>query len=320
MKVLVTGGFGYLGAQVARRLTERGDGVRVLDRGMLAEHVTWARGRGIDVVLGDITDPTSLVGACEGVDAVVHAAALNQPSCAADPGLGLHVNALGTRNMLAEAGAADVPRFVYLSSIHVYGPLAGETVDETRPPRPVTDYGVTKLAGEGYCHEAAAAAGLLEAAVLRPANGFGPPVFASAECWMLAVNDFCRTAYRTGEIELNSPGNQRRDFLALSDTVRAIETLLDAPEVGGGAVAGVYNAGAGLSLTIRGLAREAASVCAEVYGREIAVRLPAGGEDTPDDAPVDYRFDRLASLGFAPATDLRAGIRAVAEFVAAMES
>lgn len=319
MRVLVTGGFGYLGAQVARRLTERGDGVRVLDRGMLAEHVTWARGLGIDVVLGDITDPSSLVGVCEGVDAVVHAAALNQPSCAADPALGLHVNALGTRNLLAEAGDAGVARFVCLSSIHVYGSLAGETVDETRPPRPVTDYGVTKLAGEGYCHEFAAS-GCIEVAVLRPANGFGPPVFASAECWMLAVNDFCRTAYETGEIELRSPGTQRRDFLALSDTVRAIETLLDAPQVGADGAAGVYNAGAGHSLTIRGLAREAASVCAEVYGREIAVRLPAGSEDIPDDAPVDYRYDRLASLGFTPATDLRAGIRSVAEFVAAMEA
>jgi UDP-glucose 4-epimerase len=319
MRVLVTGGFGYLGAQVARRFSERGADVRVLDRGMLAEHVTWARERGIEVVLGDVTDPPSLVGVCEGVDAVVHTAALNQPSCAADPALGLSVNALGTRNVLAEAGEAGVARFIYLSSIHVYGSLKGETVDETRPPRPVTDYGVTKLAGEGYCHEFAAA-GCIEVAALRPANGFGPPVFASADCWMLAVNDFCRTAFETGEISLNSAGTQRRDFLALSDTVSAIETLVDAPRIGADGAAGVYNAGAGLSLTIRGLAREAASVCAEVYGREIAVRLPEGSEDIPDDAPVDYRFARLAALGFAPATDLRAGIRAVAEFVAAMES
>lgn len=319
MRVLVTGGFGYLGAQVVRRFVERGDRVRALDRGMRAEHVEWAREAGVEVVQGDVTDPASLTGVAAGIDVVVHCAALNMQACAADPALGMRVNALGTRNLLSEAAASGAGRFVYVSTIHVYGALAGERVKESHPTAPVSDYGVTKLAGEGYCHEFAAA-GCIETAVLRPANGFGPPVFASADCWMLAVNDFCRTAYETGEIVLQTPGTQRRDFLALSDTVRAIETLADAEAPGGGRTAGVYNAGAGLSLTIRGLAAEVASVCEEAYGRPVAVRLPDGSAALSDDAPVDYRFDRIAALGFAPATDLRAGIRAVADFVAAMES
>jgi nucleoside-diphosphate-sugar epimerase len=135
---------------------------------------------------------------------------------------------------------------------------------------------------------------------------------------MLAVNDFCRTAYRTGEIVLNSPGNQRRDFLALADTVSAIETVADASDLGVTGVAAVFNAGAGLSLTIRELARATAEVCREVYGRAVHVTVPAGSQDVPDDPAVDYRFDRLAALGYEPATDLRAGIRSVAEYVASL--
>ncbi len=315
MRVLVSGGLGYLGAHVARRFEERGDAVRVFDRSAHEDQAGWVADH--DVIFGDLTAPAWLAGICEGVDLVVHAAALNQQACAADPQLAVRVNALGTRNLIAKAAEAGVRRFVYLSTIHVYGRLAGATVDETYPPRPATDYGVTKLAGEGYC-QVFAAASALQAVCLRPANGFGPPVFASADCWMLAVNDFCRTAYRTGEIVLNSPGNQRRDFLALADTVRAIETVADAPELGAVGVAAVFNAGAGLSLTIREVARMAAEVCGEVYGRPVRVVAPPGSENVPDDPAVDYRFDRLAALGYEPATDLRAGIRSVAEYVASL--
>lgn len=314
MKVLVSGGLGYLGAQVARRFEQRGDAVRVFDRSVREDQREWAREH--DVVLGDLTDPGSLAGACNGVDVVVHAAALNQPSCAADPPLALQVNALGTRNLLAAAAAAGAARFIYLSTIHVYGALAGGRVDESRPPRPVTDYGVSKLAGEGYCHLLAATSDM-QTVCLRPANGFGPPVFASADCWMLAVNDFCRTSYRSGAIVLTSAGNQRRDFLALSDTVAAIETVVDATDLGSHGSAPVFNVGAGLSLTIRELARTVADVCADVYGRPVAVNAPAGTESLADEPAVDFRFDALAALGYAPATGLRAGIRAVAEYVAA---
>ncbi|MDO8962993.1 MAG: SDR family oxidoreductase [Coriobacteriia bacterium] len=318
MRVLVTGGFGYLGAQVVRHFHEHGFDVRALDRCPSDGHVAWASQLGVDVLAGDITRPDRLAAAVADVDVVVHAAALNMRACAADPALALQVNALGTRNVLAAAAEAGVARFVYLSTIHVYGSLAGATVDESYPQRPVSDYGVSKLAGEAYCHRFAAA-GAIEAVVLRPANGFGPPVFADADCWMLAVNDFCRTAYRTGEIVLLSPGTQRRDFLALSDTVRAIATVATTEALPSDAAAAVLNVGAGISLSIRELASIAAEVCSEVYGRAVTVRLPRGTEALTDDAPVDYRYDLISALGYAPATDMRAGIRAVAEYVAALE-
>ncbi len=320
MRVLVTGGFGYLGAQAARRFGQRGDSVRVLSRTADGERAAWALDNGFEVVLADIFEAEELRGCCDGMDVVIHAAALSQPACADDPARGLAINALGTRNVLEEAALSGVGRFVLLSSIHVYGALAGGVVDESTPTRPVTDYGVTKLAAEGYCHEFAACA-VRSVSILRPANGFGPPVFPSADCWMLAVNDFCRTAYRTGEIVLRTPGTQQRNFLALSDTVRAIETVADAAagELTPAGRAAVLNVGAGVSLSIRELARVVAAVCEEVYGRPVAVSAPEGTEALPDDPPVDFRYERIAELGFAPATDLRSQIRVVAEYVAAID-
>jgi UDP-glucose 4-epimerase len=317
MNVLVTGGLGYLGAHVVEHFRRRGDSVTVLGRSKHPEYAEWLRG--LRFVEADVADPASLARSCDGIDVVVHAAALNAQQAAEDPRSAVLVNGLGARNMLDEAARAGVGRFVYLSSIHVYGPLDGGRIDESTPPRPVSDYGISKLLGEGYCYRACATTPL-SVAVLRPSNGYGAPLFPSADCWMLVINDFCRRAVERGEILLKTAGTQQRDFVALSDVVRAIDVVARREGPKEPLDAMVYDVGGRSSLTIRQLADLVASVYAEEFGREVPVRVAADAAPASPQSPMAYGIERISALGWEPVADMREEVRAILRFVARMHA
>lgn len=307
MRVAVTGAFGYVGARLTERLLDAGHEVRAASLQPAAADLP-ARVASIPAHIGDITDAAGLAGAFDGCDAVIHAAALPAAACAADPALALRVNGFGTRVVLDEARRADVRRFVYLSTYHVYGRETG-TIDESLAPRPAHDYGISKAAGEGQCFRAARS-GDLEVFVARFSNGFGAPLACSAECWMLAFPSFCRSVAQTGRIVLQSAGMQQRDFLPLPDMCDALEVLLGAPAPPPGDTNIVYNVGGGRSLSMRDAANLVAAEYEALTGTAAAIVLPEGADGAPAEPPVDYRFDRIAGLGYRPQGDLSGEVRA----------
>jgi UDP-glucose 4-epimerase len=310
VRIAITGAFGYVGAHLTARLLARGDVVSAVDRTPAAPDLPAHVAR-VPARIADVADAASLAGAFDGCEAVVHAAALSAPACARDPAEGLRVNGLGTRVVLDEARRAGVRRVVYFSTAHVYGELKGR-IDESTPVRPLSPYGFSKAAGEEACFGAAQEGGR-EVFVVRFSNGFGAPLALSAECWSLALPSFVRAAAETGRIVLRTAGTQQRDFLTISDMVRAVETLLTAPFRGAQDIA--CNAGGGRSLSMR----EAAALVARAYEGLTGIRppidLPLGTEEAPPEPPVDYRCDRLAALGWRPAGDLAAEARATLEML-----
>lgn len=305
MRIAITGGFGYVGAWLVRGLKAAGHEVTVTSLHPPAIDLP-ADVAGVPHVLADVTDRVAMRGAFEGADAVVHAAAMGAGPAAADPARALAVNGHGTRVVIDEAARAGA-RVVYLSTYHVYGREHG-IIDEATTARPVSDYGISKQAGEGFCFRAARR-GEVPVTILRFSNGFGAPLARSADCWSLAFPSFCFSAAEKGLVELLSAGQQQRDFLTLGDMCAGVVAVLEAPALFAGDTDIVYNVGGGRSMPMR----EAASVVAEEYrrltGRDIAVTLPAGAEDAPEEPTVDYRFDRIASLGYRPAGDLAAEAR-----------
>jgi len=126
---------------------------------------------------------------------------------------------------------------------------------------------------------------------------------------MLAFPSFARSAAKTGRIVLQSPGMQQRDFLTLADMSSAIELLLTARSPLAGDTDIAYNVGGGRSLSMR----DAAAIVAEQYealtGTPAPIDLPAGSETAPAEPGVDYRFERIAALGYRPTGDLAAEVR-----------
>lgn len=312
MRIAVTGGFGYVGAHLVARLRAAGHEVVVLSLLPPAEDLP-ARVADVEWVAADVSAPATYTGALDGCDALVHAAAMGAGPATADPAGAFRVNGYGTRAVLDAAVEAGVRRAVYFSTYHVYGKETG-TITEKTPTRPVSDYGITKLAGEGAFYRAARR-GDIEPFILRFSNGFGAPLSREADCWSLAFPNFARSAAETGRIRLLSAGMQQRDFLTVGDMCAAVEIALDAaaPRTGDTDIA--YNVGGGASLSMREAASIVADAYGEIRGEPAAIDLPEGTADAPAEPGVDYRFERIAKLGYAPSGDLAAEALATLKYL-----
>jgi nucleoside-diphosphate-sugar epimerase len=167
--VLVTGATGFLGGQMARRLAEQGANVRALARKI--ERAGYIKDTpGIEIVLGDVTEPRTLEAAATGCDLVLHVAALIQGGWSDQD----RVNVQGTRHVMQAAAQAGASRVVYISSVAVYGYRYPHDVTEDHPPQPAHEvYARTKLGGEWAARELSGKLGV-EYSIVRPAYIYGP--------------------------------------------------------------------------------------------------------------------------------------------------
>jgi UDP-glucose 4-epimerase len=293
-EILITGGLGYVGGRVARHLADRPDlRLRLTSRRPPASLPGWL-GNGAVLAWDSGADPMPML---EGVDTVVHCAALNEIDSTRDPLLALQVNGNDTVRLLLAAQKAGVRRFIYFSTAHVYGaPLAGN-IDETRLARPVHPYAISHRVAEDFVL-AAHDQRKLEGVVLRLSNGFGAPVAPEVNRWTLIANDLCRQAASTGKLVLKSSGLQRRDFVTLADVARCVEHFATLPA--DRLQDGLFNLGGDCVLSMIELAEVVARRCKAVLGflPPIERVQPVPGETAPG---LCYATDKLKSTGFVPA-------------------
>jgi UDP-glucose 4-epimerase len=215
---LSVGGEADLAEAAPVRLVDR-DALRPMDRGNHAE---------VELVVGDILDAVLLARAAAGAEAVVHlAASTGVQQSIADPVADCRANAEGTLNALLAARAAGASRFVFASSGAPLGAVE-PPVHERLAPRPMSPYGASKLAGEGYCSAFAHAFGLATVA-LRFGNVYGPRSSHKSS----VVARFIRRALAGEPLEVHGDGGQTRDFIYIDDLVRAIRLAAGGPDVAG---------------------------------------------------------------------------------------
>src|SRR3982751_4440405 len=172
-RVLVTGGAGFIGSNLVRRLLDRGDDVRVLDNFSTGNRVNLA-GLDIDIVEGELRSYERVHNAVRGVEVVYHLGALGSvPRSVQDPLTSSAVTIEGTLNVLLAARDESVRRVVFASSSSVYGNTGTLPRTETQQPDPISPYAVAKLAAERYCVSFHRVYGL-ETVALRYFNVFGP--------------------------------------------------------------------------------------------------------------------------------------------------
>jgi UDP-glucose 4-epimerase len=278
----ITGAGGFLGSRLVADLVGAGTPVRALVRAP----VPWLATEDQHVV--DLLDPAARIAeALEGAGSVVHLAGHNEVVAASDPDGALAETALMGRHVIEAAGAAGVPRVVYVSTIHVYGDrlAPGATVDESVAPAPHGAYAVARLAVEHLVADGP------DPVVLRLSNAVGAPAHPAVDRWTLVAADLCRSAATTGALRLRSTGQQWRDFIGLADVVRAIAAAADPRRV----TSGTYNLVAGRSMTVRALAELVQDRYEHATGQRPALEAP----DPVDPDPEPYRLDpsRLAAQG-----------------------
>lgn len=291
-RILVTGGFGYVGGRVAQALAVQPATEVMLGSRSQRERPAWLNSA-MPVAMS-WQDPGQLRQACSGVDTVIHLAAMNEIDAARDPVGALEANSVATARLMEAACAERVGRFIYLSTAHVYGaPLAGR-IDEATCPRPIHPYATSHRAAEDVVL-AAHAAGSLAGIVVRLSNSFGAPAHPTVDRWSLLVNDLCRQAVTTGQLVMKSSGVQRRDFVTLADVGRAIAHLDGLPREALGD--GIFNVGGAWAPSIMGMAMLVAERCNVVLGFHPPIIRPEPASEAIH--LLDYRIDKLVGSGFS---------------------
>jgi nucleoside-diphosphate-sugar epimerase len=226
---LVTGGAGFIGSHTVDELLRRGASVRVLDnlstgkRENLPEALPH-----IDLIEGDVASLETVRRAVEGVDYVLHLAALpSVPRSIADPLASNQANVLGTLNVLVTARDADVRRVVYASSSSVYGDNPTLPKREDLPTVPLSPYAVSKLAGENYCRAFHRVYGLATVA-LRYFNVFGPRQDPTSQ-YSAAIPKFITAMLRDEPPTVYGDGRQSRDFTYVANVVQANLLACESP-------------------------------------------------------------------------------------------
>lgn len=293
MRILITGGFGFIGGRLGQYLQQNGHQV-ILGSRKASCPPEWLPHA--EVAQIDWCDSRALELSCNGVDIVIQAAGMNAQDCATDPVAALAFNGVATARLVAAANRAGVQRFIYLSTAHVYGsPLVG-TITEVTCPRNLHPYATSHLAGE-HAVLSVNQRGQIEGIVLRLSNAFGAPVHKDVNCWMLLVNDLCKQAVQTRKLVLQTSGLQQRDFIGITEVCRVTEHLA----VGNGSSTqpSIFNVGSGVSQSVFAMAQSIQQRCAQVLGFEPVLQR-VQGETVEPPRMLSYRVDNLTALGIKP--------------------
>lgn len=293
--MLVTGGAGFVGATLVRRLTAAGHLVRVLDN-LSTGDPAYLDGTGAELVRGDIRDGRALEEALSGIRAVVHlAAAGSVVESVTDPVANFDANVLGTFRVLDASRRAGVTRLVLAST---GGALVGDAeppVTERSLPKPISPYGASKLAAEGYAHAFARAYGLGTVA-LRFANVYGP--------WSAhkkgAITTFFRAIHKGEPIVIYGDGSSSRDYTHVEDICRAIGLALTRDIAGGT----VLHIASGVETTVTQLAGLCAAA-AGAPGHPVEHRPARPGEVGRNFAAYDLARE---VLGYEPTISREEGL------------
>ncbi len=306
--VTVTGGAGFIGSHLVRRLLQDGKRVRVLDdfatgkRENLSEIIDR-----IELVEGSVADADAARRALDGADCVLHQAAIpSVPRSIRDPQGSNEANVNGTLNLLCQARDLGVRRFVFAASSSAYGDTPTLPKQETMATDPISPYAVAKLASENYCRSFTRVYGL-ETVCLRYFNVFGPRQDPQSE-YAAVIPRFITAMLDGREITIYGDGTQSRDFTYIDNTVDANMLAMNAPD----AVGLTCNVACGERFTLNELARQ----LGEIIGVEPRIQYVERKKGDVLHSLADISRARQL-LKYEPRVDFREGLeRTVASFQA----
>ena len=245
MKIVITGGAGFIGSNLAEELAKKHEVVIIDD--LSTGRVENVEDLDLELVRGSITDPDMLKQNFRGVDYVFHQAALPSVQRSIEyPVLANEVNICGTLNVLVAARDAEVKKVIYASSSSVYGDTPELPKREDMKPDPKSPYAVAKLAGEYYCRVFNEIYGLKTVA-LRYFNVYGPRQDPSSD-YAAVIPKFANRIMAGKAPIIYGDGEQTRDFTFVRDVVQANVLAMESDAIG------VFNVATGTRISVNDLA------------------------------------------------------------------
>jgi len=295
-KIVVTGGAGFIGSQLARRLIEQGNEVLVYDD--LSTGIRSNVYKDAKFIKGNVCNFAMVKKHLQGVDYVFHLAALaSVPKSVDNPRLTEEINVGGTVNVLAASVQQGVKKVFLASSGSVYGDTPAPVQDEETPLSPCSPYALTKVSGELWC-KLYSEEYKLPTVVLRYFNVYGPyGSSVSQSSYSLVIPRFIRLAHKGEPLTIFGDGYQTRDYVHVDDVVDATILSMSSDMVG------VYNVGTGIKTSVNDIADYVKSALGSIS--LIVHEDPRLGD--PRHACADIR--KIASMGWQPKRELAEEIR-----------
>ena len=310
-KTIVTGGAGFIGSELVRQLVQQGAEVAVIDNLVNGkrENLKGLPDGQVRLTVIDIRDTQRMAALMHDVDIVFHLACLGVRHSIHSPEENQEVNATATLHLLSAARAANIKRFVYVSSSEVYGTARTVPMSENHPTFPETVYGASKLAGECYARAFYRTYGY-PTVVVRPFNTYGPRCHHEGDSGEV-VPKFMLHCLTDRPMVIFGDGTQTRDFTYVSDTARGILAAGLCED----AVGQTINLGSGHEITINDLAHQIAD----------AVGCPEANvvHDAPRPGDVLRLYADIATarrlIGFEPKVTFREGLTRIKGWYLSLE-
>jgi len=307
MKMLVTGGAGFIGSHLVDRLVRDGYRVRVVDNlssGRLENIKHHLDAGNVEIMVGDLKDPQVALEAVKGVDVVFHFAANPEVRVSTtNPEIHFNENIVATFNLLEALRRKGVKELVFASSSSVYGEPEEIPVDENAPIRPVSVYGASKAACEALIHAYTKLYGV-KAVVLRYANVVGPRLRHGV------VWDFINKLLKNStELEIFGDGKQVRSYIYIDDAIEATITAWRGTET----IYGAYNVASEDWITVDEVADELI-IAMGLSNVKKTYKPVLHGVGWPGDVKkIALKIDKVKGLGFKPIMNSRVAVRVTAK-------
>jgi len=292
MRILITGGLGYIGGRVTDFLVNKGHEITVTTtrkKPILAHQFNK-----VNIQQINILDKKRLLDVCNSIDYIIHLASANEIASEQNPHNALRVTTEGTLNLLEAAYERGVTKFMYFSTFHVYGVNTGKKITEEQLPNPIHPYSITHYMAELFVNQYRYTNGF-ETIIIRLSNGYGAPVTTDVDRWTLVVNDLCYQAVKFGYLQLKSSGSQHRDFIPIHDVLQAVHLLMTTSydKLGNG----IFNVGSGYSISIKEMCERINKVYNKHYGKKLPIHFADHIRDE-DKNPIKFDISKIEKLGF----------------------
>ncbi len=307
MRVLITGGLGYIGGRLAQYFYHLGYQVVLSSRRAYNQGPVWLPEA--EMVKVDWGSDLSLEKIVSNVDVIIHTAGMNAQDCSSDPVAAMRFNGLSTARLISAAEKRSVKKFIYISTAHVYSAPLNGAITEKSCVNNLHPYAASHKAAEDAVLWANSQ-GKINGIVFRLSNAVGPAVEKNVNCWMLLTNDLCRQAIVDKKIQLNSDGTQQRDFIAISAITKTIEYFVKNDI---NSLHSLFNLGGGISHSVIEIAKIVQDRYSRRFGEVIQIKKNLNIKQK-NVGQLDYKIDLLKDTGIVFNNDLVGEIDNLLEF------
>ena len=306
MKILVTGGAGFIGSHLIEKIIHKDLETICLDNfsyGSRKNLEATIDNHYLEVIEGDVRDSNLLLKLCKEIDVAVHlAAVISVEKSFERPWETNEINVAGTINLLNACVRNRVKKIIYISSAAVYGLPSYLPVDENHPINPISPYGVSKLSAEQYVRTFGEAYSL-ETIILRIFNAYGPRQRISQYSGVIRI--FIEQALKGEPLTIYGDGTQTRDFIYVEDAVDAVMRSIECEKI----TNEVVNVASGKQIKIKDLAK----TVMELVGKELEIKyLPEKRGDIKHSYACVEKA--LGLIDFKAKTSLKEGLKRTINF------